>query len=293
MRVGVHVSVGTGLVRAAEHARRLRCECLQIFARNARGWRGRTYPQVEIDAFRERLARSEMSPLVIHSCYLVNLASPDPALRARSLHSVADDMHRASLLGARFVVFHVGHHMGGGRPRGVRTIAASLRSLLADAPDGVHLLLENSAGRGSEMGAHWEELAAVLDLLAGDERLAICFDTCHAHAAGYRVDRPRWVGRTLRGFDAVLGLSRLRLVHLNDCTGPAGAHIDHHEHIGEGTIGNEGFRAFLRRRELRDRCAILETPIERLGDDRRNLQRVRRLRLAARRRARAPRQRRS
>lgn len=278
MRIGVHVSVGAGLVRAAESARCLGCECLQIFARSARGWRGRIYPQAEIEAFRERLLHSDISPLVIHSCYLVNLASPDPALRTRSLHSVADDMRRAALLGARFVVFHVGHHMGEGRPRGVRRIAASLRSLLADVPEGLQLLLENSAGRGTEMGADWEELAAILDLLAGDQRLGICFDTCHAHAAGERVDSLRWVGRTLRGFDAVLGISRLRLIHLNDCAGPPGARIDRHQHIGRGTIGIQGLRAFVRRRELRGRCAILETPIERPGDDRRNIRRAKRLR---------------
>ncbi len=278
LRVGVHVPVSGGLVKAAARAHSLGCECLQIFARNARGWRARSYADSEIAAFREMVSGRCISPLVVHSCYLVNLASPDRALRHRSLRSVADDIARAALLGGRFVVFHFGHHMGQGTPRGLRTIASGLRSLLADTPADIDLLFENSAGRGTEMGGQWPEFAQLLDLLDGEGRVGVCFDTCHAHAAGHRLDGPRRVGRALRDFDAAIGLPRLRLLHLNDSRVPAGSHIDHHEHIGRGTIGDAGFRSLLRRRELRGRCAILETPIERPGDDRRNLRRIKRLR---------------
>jgi deoxyribonuclease-4 len=245
--------------------------------RNARGWRGRSYAKAEVEGFRHILAVRGVSPLVIHSCYLVNLASPDKVLRDQSLRSVADDMVRAAALGGHFVVFHFGHHMGAGVSSGLESVASAVRSLLSDAPPGVDLLLENSAGRGTEMGADWNDFAALLDLLGGDERVGICFDTCHAHAAGHRLDGPRRVGRALRAVDTAVGLSRVRLVHLNDCRAPAGSHVDHHEHIGRGTIGDVGFRSLLRRRELRGRCAILETPIERPGDDRRNLRRIKRL----------------
>jgi deoxyribonuclease-4 len=246
--------------------------------RNARGWRGRAYTEAEVEGFRSIVAARDISPVVIHSCYLVNLASPDEALRDRSLRSVADDMLRAAVLGGRFVVFHFGHHMGAGLKRGLKSVASAVRSLLSHGPSEVQLLLENSAGRGTELGADWGDFAALLDLLDGEERAGICFDTCHAHAAGWRLDGPRRVGRALRAVDASVGLSRVRLVHLNDCRAPAGSHIDHHEHIGKGAIGYGGFRSLLRRRELRDRCAILETPIERPGDDRRNLRRIKRLR---------------
>ncbi len=245
--------------------------------RNARGWRGRSYATAEVEGFRDTLAAHDISPIVIHSCYLVNLASPDRALREQSLRSVADDMVRAALLGGRFVVFHFGHHMGAGMNRGLRTVASAVRSLLSGGPPEVELLLENSAGRGTEMGAQWGEFAALLDLLDGDERVGLCFDTCHAHAAGHRLDGPRRVGRVLRAVGAAVPLSRLQLVHMNDCRGPAGSHVDHHQHIGRGTIGDVGFRSLLRRRELRGRCAVLETPIERPGDDRRNLRRIKRL----------------
>ncbi len=278
MRVGVHVSVGGGLVRAALHAGSIGCECVQIFARSARGWRGRIYSEAEVQGFRETVGALGMSPVVIHSCYLVNLASPDGVLRRRSLRSVADDMVRAALVGGRSVVLHCGHHMGGGVARGMRRVAAGLRSLLAEAPHGLQLLLENAAGRGTELGGEWEHFSILLDMLEGDARIGICLDTCHAHAAGYRLDGARWVGRTLRSFDAVLGLDRLRLLHLNDSLGRPGSRVDLHQHIGRGTIGEEGFRALLRRRALRGVCAILETPFQREGDDRRNLARVRRLR---------------
>ena len=279
MRFGVHVPVGAGLVKGARRAESLGCDCLQIFARNSRGWRARTYAESEVAEFRALLDHRGLAPLVIHSCYLVNLASPEAELRARSLASVADDLARAALLGARFVVTHFGHHMREGREVGLRAVAKGVRFLLAEAPPGVQLLLENSAARGSELGGDWSDFADVFDLLDGDERTGVCFDTCHAHAAGYSLDSPRRVGLALRRFEAALGLSRLRLIHLNDSRSPAGSHIDRHQHIGRGTIGDAGLRSLIRRRELRDRSAILETPIDRPGDDRRNLRRVRKLSL--------------
>ncbi|UCC68644.1 MAG: deoxyribonuclease IV, partial [Armatimonadota bacterium] len=238
MRLGVHVPVAGGLVRAARRARSLRCECLQIFTRNPRGWRARSLSHEEVARFRELLNRHDIRPLVIHASYLVNLASPDRALWRRSLRAVAEDMERGALLGARFVVLHPGHHMRAGAAAGLRRLGRAARSLLAGAPDGMELLLENTAGRGTELGSDWGDFARLLDLLGDDERLGICFDTCHAHAAGYRLDSARCVARTIEEFKRALGPARLRLIHLNDCRGEAGAHRDLHEHIGRGTIGD-------------------------------------------------------
>lgn len=277
VRLGFHVPVSKGLVWAARHARRIRCECLQIFVRNARGWRGRTYPDEEVAGFRAALARDDLRPLVVHSCYLVNLASPRRELLAHSRRAVADDLLRAAALGARFVTAHTGYDMGAGREAGLRTLAESVRLLLSKAPAGVDLLLENAAGGEGHLGGRWEDFARLLDLLDGEPRLGFCFDTCHAHAAGYRLDGPRRAGEALREFDRVLGLDRLRLIHLNDSKGSPGGRLDRHEHLGKGTIGEAGLRAFLRRRELRDRCAILETPIVRPTDDARNLRYAREL----------------
>ncbi len=278
VRLGYHISVAGGLVKAAERAEGIGCECLQIFARNARGWASRQYPAAEVEAFRAALRERDLRPLVIHSNYLVNLASPNRELRGKSLRAVADDLHRAGMLGAEFVVTHSGHTMGESIGTGLKRLARSVRTLLRGAPEGVRFLLENSAGGEAHLGGRWEHFAQVLDLLEGDPRLGVCFDTCHAHAAGYRLDTPRRVGEAIRAFADILGLERLGMIHLNDSKGAAGEHRDRHEHLGKGTIGNAGLRAILRRRELRDRCAIMETPIREPEDDLRNLRHAQRLR---------------
>lgn len=281
MRLGFHVPVSKGLVWAARHAREIRCDCLQIFVRNARGWRGRVYPEQEVDEFRRLLAKYDIHPLVVHSCYLVNLASPRRELLTRSRRAVVDDMKRAATLGARAVNAHTGYDMGAGLEAGLRTLAESVRLILAKAPPGIDLLLENAAGGSRHLGGEWAHFARLLDELDGEPRLGFCFDTCHAHAAGYRLDGPRRVGAALREFDRVLGLDRLRLIHLNDSKGPPGGLLDRHQHLGKGSIGDVGLQAFLRRREIRDRCAILETPIDRPTDDARNLRYARRLMASA------------
>jgi deoxyribonuclease-4 len=231
-----------------------------------------------VEGFRTIIAQSDIAPVVVHASYLVNLASPDRALYHRSLQRVADDMARAARLGGQSVVLHFGHHMGRGVDWALRRSAGGVRSLLDGAPAGLQLLLENAAGRGTELGGNWQHFAVLLDHLAGDERVGICLDTCHAHAAGYRLDSARWIGRALQTFHAAIGLDRIRLIHLSDSRGPAGSHQDLHEHIGRGTISNQGFRALLRRRALRGLCGILETPIREEGDDERNLARAKRLR---------------
>lgn len=282
MRLGAHLPTSHGLVWTARRARRLRLDCLQLFVRNPRGWRSRTYPSDEVAEFRALLRSQGIAPVFVHSCYLVNLASPDRELLARSRHAVADDIARAALLGAQAVVFHMGHHMGAGISAGLRTLAQSLRTLLSELPDEVSLIVENAAGRGTELGGDWAHFRELFDLLAGDHRVGICLDTCHAHAAGYRLDGRACVSRSLRQFREALALppgstGPLALVHLNDCAAPPGEHIDLHQHIGRGTIGDRGFRALLKRRELRALCGILETPMRRPHDDVRNLRRLRRL----------------
>jgi deoxyribonuclease-4 len=276
VRIGFHVSVGKGLLQTARHARAIGCECLQIFARNARGWRGRAYPEREVEGFKRLLSEYQIGPLIVHSCYLVNLASPAAELRERSRWAVADDMRRGAMLGSRVVNVHTGYQVGEEVGRAIAILAGSIRTVLADAPPEVDLLLENAAGR-HRLGTDWRHFARLLEELAGEPRVGICFDTCHAHAAGHRLDSPRWIRRSLQEFDAVLGLERLRLIHLNDSRGLPGSHLDRHQHIGKGTIGDRGFRAFLRRRVLQDRCAILETPLEHPDDDARNLRRARQL----------------
>ena len=195
MRIGYHISVAGGLVRAAQRAGDIGCECFQIFPRNARGWKSRVYPEAELAAFREARERLDLHPLVLHSNYLVNLAASDEALLARSRDVVADDLRRVGLLGAEFVVTHPGHAVGESVEVGLERLIESVRRLLPAVPSGVRFLLENMAGGDRQLGGRWEHFAFLLDRVDQDPRLAVCFDTCHAHAAGYRLDSPRWWGR--------------------------------------------------------------------------------------------------
>ncbi len=277
MRIGYHVPVAGGLVKAARHAHAIGCECLQLFPRNARGWRSRVYTDKEVAAWQAERERFDLRPVVLHSNYLVNLASSNATLLAQSREVVADDLQRAQRLGASFVVTHSGHAVGEGVEVGLTRLAESLRTLLPSVPRGVRFLLENTAGGEGQLGGRWEHFAFLLEQVGHDPRLGVCFDTCHAHAAGYRLDSPRRVGEALRLFSAIVGLDRLAVIHLNDCQSECGGHRDRHEHIGKGTIGDAGLRALLVRRDLRDRCAILETPIREKEDDARNLAHVREL----------------
>jgi deoxyribonuclease-4 len=277
MHIGLHLPTSQGLCSAARRGAKLHVDCMQLFSRNPRGWRAGEHSEEEVARFRCLLAEAGIASLALHACYLVNLASPDPSLRQRSERAVADDMVRAARLGATGVAVHPGHHMGVGIETGLRHLAGSLRRVLSASPPSVRLLLENTAGRGSELGGDWQQFSRLLDLLHGDPGLGVCFDTCHAHAAGYRLDSARGVSRALAGVRSAVGMDRVGLLHLNDCLYPAGSRQDRHQHIARGSIGAEGFRRLLRRRDLQHICAVLETPIDRPGDDRRNLRRAREL----------------
>ncbi|KPJ63556.1 hypothetical protein AMK68_03760 [candidate division KD3-62 bacterium DG_56] len=276
MRFGVQIHVGRGLLRAAEEARRKRLECVQIFPRNPRGWHAAAHDP-DIDAeFRRRLVEYDIQPLFLHTAYLVNLASPDLALLARSRAAVAADLKRAGRLGADSVIVHAGAHVGAGRQAGIARLAASINALLR-ARHGPRLLLENTAGAGSELAGDFQDFVAILDRIRRPERLAFCFDTCHAHVAGYDLSTPRGVKRAVDELDRAVGLSRLALIHANDARAPAASHWDAHTHIGEGTIGLAGFRALVNDPRLQHLPVILETPLKCPDDDERNLATIRRL----------------
>jgi deoxyribonuclease-4 len=274
VRFGVQIHVGRGLLRAAEEAQRKGLECVQVFPRNPRGWRAAAHdPEVD-DEFRRRLIAYDIQPLFLHTSYLVNLASPDPALRERSRSALAADLRRAGRLGAHSVVVHCGSHVGSGREAGIARVAAALNALLR-AKHGPAILLENTAGAGDELAGDFGDLAAILDRVRRPDRAAICLDTCHAHVAGHDLSTARGVGRALDEFDRAVGLSRLALIHANDARAPAGSRWDAHTHIGEGTIGLAGFRALVNDRRLQQLPVILETPLDRPDDDARNLAAIR------------------
>lgn len=280
MKLGAHLGIARGLKWTAAEAVRLRCECVQIFVSNPRGWRRGTAPaEDEVEALRRTLERHCIAPLICHSSYLVNLASSDPVLWRRSLDCAGADLRRAAGLGSDRFVVSGGSFRGGTEAQGKRRLARALRQLARVAP-GVAVLVENTAGAGSSLCWRFEQLAAVFADAGDAPALGVCLDTCHAHVAGYDLAGVESVGAMLERFDRTVGLARLRAVHLNDARFPAGSHRDAHAHIGRGTIGAQGFRALLGWPSLTDTPAVIETPKEAAADVR-NLRLLRRLRAEA------------
>ncbi len=226
-------------------------------------------------ALREIRRRHDIHPLAIHVNYLVNLASRDPAIRAKSIATFRGELERAAVLGAEFLVVHPGSHKGGTLEEGIRACAEGLRDAAAgSAGSGVTVLLENTAGSGSAVGSRFEELSAIRDLAGGwsDLPIGYCLDTCHLLAAGFDITTAAGLRATLARAERVLQLAHVHVFHANDSKAPLGSRVDRHAKIGEGHIGREPFRRLLANPRLRGKVFISETPVEIEGDDRRNLE---------------------
>ena len=255
--VGCHLSIAGGFARAVDEAEALGATALQIFTRSPSVWRARSIDPSERTAFRARVSASPLRFLAVHAPYLPNLGTSDDALYERSAATLAEELARARALGAGCVVTHLGAHRGAGSANGVERIVRAVRRAL-DATDRVDLLVETSAGAGTALGARFEEIAAIVGG-AESARVGVCFDTCHAFAAGHDLRTPRAVEATLRRFDRLVGLDLLRLVHLNDSAYGLGTRRDRHAHLGRGEIG-VGLAAFVRHPALADVPFVLETP---------------------------------
>lgn len=260
-RLGAHMSIAGGLPRAVDRARLHGCTALQIFTRSCGQWRSRVLPDAEVLAFRQRLDEAGIGSAVSHASYLINLAAPPGPLRAQSIEALGDEIDRAERLGLLGVVLHPGAATGQPEADALANIADGLRAVLRARRTGrTMILLEHTAGQGSTLGWRFEHLRTVLEHLDGAPRVGVCLDTCHLHAAGYPLDPQAGYLRTMRSFDRLVGLDRLRVLHLNDSRKPAGSRVDRHAHIGEGTLGLEAFRRILCDRRLRKLPMLLETP---------------------------------
>jgi len=278
MRVGVHTSIAGALENSAHRAHQLGCDAFQIFSGNPRGWRTARPAAAACEEFREARAGYGLRPLAIHANYLINLASPEPAIRSPSVKAFLRELERALRLGADFVVLHPGSARNGNRAGARRKFVESLlRAAQGLNLDGLTVLIENTAGQGSVLGSSFEELAAILAGAGRELPVGVCFDTAHCFAAGFPIHTARGLIETVRQLEAAVGLKNVRLVHANDSKAAFGSKIDRHQHIGKGHIGAQGFRRILRHPKLRRIPFICETPIDRPGDDRRNLQMMRKL----------------
>ncbi len=272
VRLGVHVSVAGGLERAVDRAREKGCDAFQIFTSNPRGWRSKPIPTDSAERFVSRLKESGLSPAVAHMPYLPNLASPREDVYEKSVHALAAELARCQTLSIPYLVTHLGSHLGEGHEKGLERIVNALKTALSRAKNNTVILLENSAGTRNSMGSSFSEIAFILESLPAEHRrLGVCLDTCHLFAAGYDLRTSPALEETIGQFQDGIDLERLMLIHLNDCRGSLGSHLDRHEHIGLGQIGVEGFWAILSHPALKSRAMILETPVDSRRDDLGNL----------------------
>jgi len=260
-RLGAHLSIAGGLPRAVDRAKASRCEALQIFTKSAGQWRARPLPQEEIDLFRRRVTETGIGPVVAHNSYLINLAAALPSLRQQSIESLREELARAEALGLDGLVMHPGSYTSGTEHDGLRMIADGLARLLDERPDGrTQILLEHTAGQGTNLGHRFEHLAEIIDRLGGTPRVGICLDTCHVLTAGYDICTEEGYRQTFEAFDRIVGLDRIRVFHLNDSKKPCGSRVDRHEHIGKGCLGLEPFRRLLNDARFSGLPMLLETP---------------------------------
>jgi deoxyribonuclease-4 len=281
-RIGAHMPLGLGMVKAVDRAAEIGANAIQIFADNPTAWRRRIEPPKELAAFRQRLAELDIAPVAIHGSYLVNLAGPDEAFYRGSIEVLANELRVAPGFRASFVNVHVGSHRGVGVETGTQRLADGLQLALAevdDSPDAAMIVLENSAGGGFGLGVDVGELAAIADAAAArgvpTKRLGFCLDVAHAWGAGVDFARPEAIDAFLDDFEVRIGLERLVMIHLNDSKAERGSRTDRHEPIGAGQIGPEGLGHLLRHPRLAHVAYYLETPGMDEGYDAINMARVR------------------
>lgn len=251
------MSIAGGLPLAIARARLHGCESLQIFTRSSGQWRARPIPPDEAATFRRETVSSNVGPIVAHASYLINLASPNPALRSRSRASFGEELDRAETLGLLGVVLHPG---AAPDTDGLRRIADALLHVLAERPTHqVLVLLEHTAGQGASLGWRFEQLARIIELTGGAPQVGVCLDTCHLLAAGYDIRTEAGYRQTFDDFTRNVGLDRLRVFHLNDSKKPLGSRVDRHEHIGKGHIGLRTFRWLLNDPRFSGMPMLIET----------------------------------
>jgi len=259
--LGAHMSIAGGLHKAVERGRVAGCGVLQVFTQNSNQWRGKRIADSDAALFREAWEESGMRDIVSHDIYLINLAAAPGEVREKSMAGFLEEMERCARLGIDKIVMHPGSHLGEGEETGISRIAEAFDTLFEQAPDFTGtVLLETTAGQGTNLGYRFEHLREIRDRSAFADRFGICFDTCHTFAAGYDITTREGYVRVFEEFDRVLGLENLRVFHFNDSKKGLNCRVDRHEHIGRGAMGLEGFRFLMNDERFRGIPKILETP---------------------------------
>jgi len=274
-RLGIHTSIAGALERSAVKAVELGANTFQIFSSSPRQWKGSIHTPAAIKLLHRERERHDLTPLVIHDNYLINLAAADEGVRHKSIEAFRGELERAIAIGAEYLVAHPGNYRGQTVEQGLlhflEGVAEAAKSLKFDK---LMLLVEGTVGAGAQLGGRFEELHVIRDYATRmtDLPVGFCLDTCHLLASGHDIATAEGLEQTIAEADRILGLDHVRIIHANDSKGARGSHIDRHANIGEGYIGLDGFRGILTHPRLRSKAFILETPVDKDGDDRRNLE---------------------
>jgi deoxyribonuclease IV len=277
MRFGFHISIAGGFSKVVERAEVRGCETIQFFSRNPRGWKYSPLDPEEVERFRSLVQSSKIFPIFLHLPYLPNIASPKSKFYERSVDSIVTDLERAELLGVQYLIIHIGHRSDSSEEEAIKAVAQGIDQAFGRVKNSVVLLLENTAGQGSEIGYTFQQIQRIMDRVCDHEKIGICLDTAHSFEAGYDLSNQDGIERMIESFDQSIGLKRLRLLHLNDSKTPLGSRKDRHWHIGEGYIGLEGFRYLINHPLLKDLPGIMETPRSDTVEDLKNMKVIRSL----------------
>ncbi len=259
LNIGAHLSISKGFEAIGKQALEIGANTFQFFTRNPRGGSARRIEQSDADALKNLMTENNFASILAHAPYTMNLCSSKPQIREFGFNTLIDDLKRMELLPCNLYNFHPGSHTGQGVDVGIELIVDALNNALSDDM-GTIVLLETMAGKGSEIGGSFEELAAIIDGVELKDKIGVCFDTCHVFDAGYDIVND--LDGVLNEFDRVIGIDRLRAVHLNDSMNYLGCRKDRHEKIGKGAIGKNAFERIINHRCLRELPFFLETPNE-------------------------------
>lgn len=260
--LGAHMPTGKGLGQAVIVGHEMGCTAIQVFTKSPQLWKSKPVDPIAAQAFKEAVAKTGLSEIICHDSYLINLCAATDELREKSINGLIEEVQRCALYGIRWVNSHMGAHVGQGEEVGIAKIIEATNQVLAETPTEVGILMETTAGQGSSLGATFEQLAKVYEGIGQKERVGVCLDTCHVFAAGYDLSTEEGYEDTWARFNAVLGLSLLKAMHLNDSIGAFGSRKDRHAPIGEGEIGVGAFRRLMNDPRFENVPMVIETPME-------------------------------
>ena len=274
-RIGIHTSIAGGVQNAAERAYRLGCSAFQIFSTSPRQWAPYELSRPQCDELRRLREKYDLKPLVIHTNYLVNLAATNELFLKKSVEAFRGEVERALALRAEYLVLHPGSFRGANREEGLLRTSAAIAAATTEldlAGAGLTVLIENTAGAEYSLGGSFEQVAEVIERLRNLVPIAACIDTCHTHVAGYDMVSEQGLVQTLKILDQTIGLQNVPVWHCNDAKAERGSKLDRHQHVGKGKIGKATFRQLLNDPRTAHAAFIAETPIDKPGDDRRNVE---------------------